>query len=232
MLEATTLFTTDCQPKDEETKISLSSPPQDYIGGIVYEQGTKITLDSATAIVYDKNNKIITTISSDEAGHFSMAGLTNVSRLVFFRHGYFSVTKILASETNKKVIVVEMPKLELDKIIKLEGILYDLGKFNIRPDAARVLDNVVEVMKENTTLEIELSAHTDSRGSDQMNMTLSDNRAKAAAAYIVSKGIDASRIVGKGYGESKLKNECANAIKCTETKHQENRRTEAKIIKY
>ena len=79
---------------------------------------------------------------------------------------------------------------------------------------------------------IELSSHTDARGSDKYNMSLSDKRAKSAAKYIVDHGgIEKSRITGKGYGESLLLNRCHNGVKCSEAEHQENRRTEFKVLK-
>jgi len=77
---------------------------------------------------------------------------------------------------------------------------------------------------------IELSSHTDSRGSNAYNATLSQCRADAAVDYIVGKGISISRIVPKGYGESRLVNECADGVNCSEPKHQENRRTEFNIL--
>ena len=91
----------------------------------------------------------------------------------------------------------------------------------------------VLVLKDNPTIVIELSAHTDCRASDDYNMSLSDKRAKSAAQYIIDKGgIDKSRITGKGYGESMLINRCANGVKCTEEEHQENRRTEFKVLRF
>jgi outer membrane protein OmpA-like peptidoglycan-associated protein len=124
---------------------------------------------------------------------------------------------------------------DLAKIIDIKPIYFDLGKSNIRPDAAAELDKIVKVMKENPTMVIELGSHTDCRSSAASNMALSDRRAKSSAAYIISKGIDASRIYGKGYGETKLINGCAceGAVKstCSEQEHQQNRRTEFIIVK-
>ena len=113
--------------------------------------------------------------------------------------------------------------------------MINYGKFNIRKDAAVELDKIVKVMNEHPKMVIELGSHTDCRGSAKSNETLSDNRAKASAAYVVSKGIAADRIYGKGYGEYKLVNDCAceGAIKskCSELEHQQNRRTEFVIVK-
>jgi outer membrane protein OmpA-like peptidoglycan-associated protein len=120
---------------------------------------------------------------------------------------------------------------DIAKKIDIEPIYFDLDKWNIRKDAAVELDKVVAVMKDNPTMEIELGSHTDSRGSDAYNLALSDRRAKSSAAYIVSRGISAKRIKGKGFGERELKNKCTDGVSCTEAEHQLNRRTEFIITK-
>ena len=95
------------------------------------------------------------------------------------------------------------------------------------------MDKLVQVLIDNPTIVIELSSHTDCRASDAYNMKLSDKRAKSAANYIVKHGgISKDRITGKGYGETMLVNRCANGVKCSEAEHQENRRTEFKVLKY
>lgn len=134
---------------------------------------------------------------------------------------------------------VDLEKLlvgaDLAKMIDIKPIYFDLNKYNIRKDAAIELDKIVKVMLEYPKMVVELGSHTDCRSSYQYNMTLSDNRAKASAAYIVSKGVETERIYGKGYGESKLVNDCACEMPkkstCSEELHQQNRRTEFIIIK-
>jgi outer membrane protein OmpA-like peptidoglycan-associated protein len=75
-----------------------------------------------------------------------------------------------------------------------------------------------------------MGSHTDARGSDNYNMVLSSKRALAAVRYLIKKGIDSERLTWKGYGESVPVNECTNGVKCSEEKHQDNRRTEFKVI--
>ncbi|HTL81170.1 MAG TPA: OmpA family protein, partial [Bacteroidia bacterium] len=118
-----------------------------------------------------------------------------------------------------------------NKPIRLENIYYDYNKWNIRPDAAVELDKLVKIMQDNPQIKIELSSHTDSRGSDSYNMKLSQKRAQSAVDYIVSKGISKDRITAKGYGESVPLNRCTNGVKCTEDEWQFNRRTEFKVTK-
>ena len=114
----------------------------------------------------------------------------------------------------------------------LKNILYDFDKSDIRPDAARVLDNVANIMQQNPTLRIELSSHTDSRGNDSYNLRLSQRRADAAVVYLVRKGIDRNRMVARGYGETRLLNDCGNGVDCPEELHQTNRRTEIQVLSY
>lgn len=122
--------------------------------------------------------------------------------------------------------------LERGKIWLLENIYYDLDKWYIRPDAAIELDKVVAFMKNNPSVKIELSSHTDCRASDEYNMELSRKRAISAVMYIVLRGIDTQRIQAKGYGEHYLVNECEDGVDCSETQHQMNRRTEIKIVDF
>ncbi|MCC6600140.1 MAG: OmpA family protein [Crocinitomicaceae bacterium] len=121
-------------------------------------------------------------------------------------------------------------KLEKGTVVRLDNIYYDYGKADIRPDAALELNKLVQILKDNPTIKIELSSHTDSRGGDAYNLNLSDKRAKSAVSYIIGQGIQSNRMVAKGYGETKLLNRCANDVKCSEEEHQFNRRTEFKIL--
>ncbi|UKN02632.1 OmpA family protein [Paracrocinitomix mangrovi] len=129
---------------------------------------------------------------------------------------------------------VKMEKVEigndLTKIIDLNPIYFDYNKAIIRPDAAIELDKIVQVMNDNPNMRIELGSHTDSRGSDKKNQSLSDRRAKASADYIKKRISNPDRITGKGYGESKLINHCSDGIDCSELEHQQNRRTEFIIL--
>ncbi|WP_410479493.1 OmpA family protein [Pedobacter agri] len=85
--------------------------------------------------------------------------------------------------------------------------------------AAVELNELVKIMTDNPTIWIELGSHTDSRGKDSYNLTLSQKRAESAVQYIISKGIDKNRITAKGYGETQLVNKCANGINCSDEEH-------------
>ncbi len=137
---------------------------------------------------------------------------------------------------NSEILIpVTLLKLEvgidLSDIININPIYFDYTKHNIRPDAAIELDKIVKVMNDNPTMVIELSSHTDCRGSNNSNISLSDRRAKSSANYIKKRITNPQRIYGKGYGETKIINKCKDGVKCNEDEHQINRRTEFKIIK-
>ncbi len=125
---------------------------------------------------------------------------------------------------------ITLRKINLDEIIEIENIYYNYDKATIKETAKPALNNLVNVLK-TTPIIIELSSHTDSRGDDAYNQDLSLRRAQSAVDYIVSRGISRDRLTANGYGESRLVNECANDVPCSEAKHQKNRRTEFKVVK-
>lgn len=111
--------------------------------------------------------------------------------------------------------------------INIEPIFFDYDKFDITHQAAMELDKVVFVLEKFPNVKIKIESHKDSRGNDDYNLKLSDQRAKSTQTYILSKGIDASRIISaNGYGESRLINKCSNGVKCTELEHFKNRRSD------
>ncbi|MEM1122114.1 MAG: OmpA family protein, partial [Bacteroidota bacterium] len=126
---------------------------------------------------------------------------------------------------------IELEPARLNRTIEVENIYYDLDKYYIRDDAAVELNKVVTLLKDNPSIILELGSHTDSRGGTRYNKQLSSKRAQAAVEYIIAKGsISPTRISSKGYGESELVNDCTDGKKCSEAQHQDNRRTELKVI--
>jgi outer membrane protein OmpA-like peptidoglycan-associated protein/tetratricopeptide (TPR) repeat protein len=112
----------------------------------------------------------------------------------------------------------------------IENITYVTGGYTIDEAGINILDKVISVLKTDKTLSIELSSHTDSKGSDQSNLLLSQKRAKATGDYLVSRGIAKERLKAIGYGETRLLNNCGNNSNCSEEQHAINRRTEFKIL--
>ena len=116
-------------------------------------------------------------------------------------------------------------------VVNIEPIYFELNSSYLNKEAQRELDKVVDLMGKYPEMIIESGSHTDSRGIQGYNVWLSTRRAKSTVTYIIDKGVDASRITGKGYGETQLINGCSDGVECTETQHAKNRRTEFVIIK-
>lgn len=128
----------------------------------------------------------------------------------------------------KRIIVNDTVSLKVahDERIELKNIYYDFDRSTIIAESKVELNLLVKFMQENPKLKVELSSHTDSRGSDAYNLGLSQRRAQAAVNYVISKGVEKERINAVGYGETRLVNQCANGVRCPENEHRQNRRTE------
>ncbi len=198
-------------------------------------------LDQARVVLYDSENKQMDGNFSNSSGRvrFTLEPEENYT-IIASKNGYFS--KSVPYTTNGKTpdpstliqdvtnvtldTTIVLDQLILDKSIILENIYYDLDKADIRPDAAIELDKLVQILKDNPTIRIELSSHADDRATDAYNDDLTQRRAQSAVDYIVSQGIAEDRLVAKGYGKRQLIIENAQ----TEEEHQVNRRTEFKVI--
>ena len=155
---------------------------------------------------------------------FSMEGKTIPESLL---------KKEMTDTTFQVIITMDRPEIgkEISKLYEINSIYYDLDKADIRTDAAEELDKIVQFLTDNTQMNLELGAHTDARASTGYNLKLSQRRAESAVNYIIRRGIAKDRIKPKGYGEGQLINECSDGVECPEEMHQQNRRTEFKIIK-
>jgi outer membrane protein OmpA-like peptidoglycan-associated protein len=109
-------------------------------------------------------------------------------------------------------------------------IFYELGSARITPASKKIIDETLLPLLNSKPVNIELMSHTDSRGNDDFNMSLSQQRANAVVNYLVSKGISRSRLSARGYGETRLVNRCSNGVECSEAEHQKNRRTEFRVL--
>lgn len=135
-----------------------------------------------------------------------------------------SLTPIMGAEIKEP--------LQEGTVILLENIYYDFNKSAIRSGAARDLEALVKLMELYPSMEVELGAHTDSRGTQEYNLQLSLKRAESAKRFLVRKGISPNRIKSSGYGEKMIRNHCTDGINCREEEHQYNRRTEVTITRF
>jgi len=186
---------------------------------------TNSTLKNKNSIVTTDDGKFF--FQLEQTSDFIVEG----KKEGFFTNSAGATTRGLDRSEDLYVnLELKVAKIEIGKEIVLENIYYDLDKSNIRNDAATELNKLVKILVDNPNITIELGSHTDSRGSDDYNLKLSQRRAESAVAYIISKGIEKKRIYAKGYGETKLTNKCENDITCPEEEHQKNRRTEFKVV--
>ena len=173
--------------------------------------GISSPVDGSFKIVlpYDKNYSIRATADK----FFAVSENLNLDSLV--KAGYKVIHKDLY-----------LVPIEIGQVVRLNNVFFDFDKWDLRPESFVELDRVVTLLKENPNIVIEMSAHTDSYGSDEYNFKLSDNRAKSVREYIISKGVPESRITSQGYGETK-----PVATNETDEGRQLNRRVEFKILK-
>ncbi len=109
-------------------------------------------------------------------------------------------------------------------------IFYELASARLTPASKRIIDETLLPIMNDSKVSVEIMSHTDSRGDDGYNKSLSQQRANSVVNYLVSKGISRSRLKARGFGETRLTNRCANGVDCSEAQHQKNRRTEFRVI--
>ncbi|WP_198405772.1 OmpA family protein [Chitinophaga caeni] len=194
--------------------------------------GAKITL------LLQPENKIIDQVVLNETGKYEFeVELDKDYKILAEKENYFSKTISANTATLHTADTLFNPgiclkRYEVGKPIILKDIYYDFDKATLRPQSLVVLDTLYTILVDNPDIEIELSAHTDSKGTDAYNLKLSDARAQSCVDYLISKGISRSRIIAHGYGESMpiAPNTLPNG-KDNPDGRQLNRRTEFKVLR-
>ncbi len=218
-------FTLEKDLKNEDCFISVE--------GKVKDLDTKEVISGANVELFDLKGSLLESISTYNDGSYKFTvSCAKEYKIVASNDNYVTDEKhieILEENYHSTLHTnLNLNKIEVKKeVVKtLQPIYYDFDDASINEVAAKEMDKIVEIMNDNPELILEASAFTDSRGSNEYNRKLSQRRAKSAIEYIVSKGIDKTRVKGKGYGEEKLRNQCVNGVNCDEHDHQINRRTE------
>jgi len=125
-------------------------------------------------------------------------------------------------------IDMAMHLIPTDEVL-LTDIMYDYDSSSLRPISMLALDSLIRFLNRSPNISIAIHSHTDSRGSDQYNLALSQRRAESVVNYLISRGIGSERLTALGHGESKLINRCRDKVKCPDEDHQLNRRTSFSI---
>ena len=207
------------------------------IKGRAFECNSTTPIAGINVTLENKDLAVKKSTITDAQGNFLLQlPETGTYDLYGRKESYFSqIETVTGGDYNRdKNLFVKLEmcaeKADCGKGLGLRNILFDLDKYVIKEIAKPELNRLVRFMQDNPSVKVEIGSHTDCRSSNDYNQTLSQNRANASVDYIISQGIDRSRITGKGYGESKLLNECADGVNCTEAQHSINRRTEMKVI--
>lgn len=210
--------------------------------GITTDLKTKEILPNATVILLDENMKELETSITNENAEYSFEIDCNKKYYIRAKKDEYEtaekpvepVNKTGKTEINMELERTQFPLekgTDLAKVFDISLIFFDLDKSNIRPDAAKDIQKVIEVMKEYPKMHVDIRSHTDSRQTHKYNEGLSDRRAKSTMAFMIASGIEPERLTAKGFGETQLVNECADGVYCSEEDHQKNRRSEFIISK-
>lgn len=212
-----------------------------YITGVVKDEVTNKPLSNAVLRLIDDKGIVVSEKKTDKDGIYRFDDAVNCSDNydieVNKEPGYKSNYDKIEIPNNAGKVVKDMAlnwinncdPNDLICLLNINPILFDLDKYYINSRAAKELKKVYVALMKYPEIKIEISSHTDSRGSNEYNQKLSIKRANETKSWLVKRGIDPSRLITNGYGEFDLENYCKDNIECEEDEHQVNRRSLFKI---
>ena len=201
-----------------------------WVKGKVFDSATHKGLPSSVVLTDLSTRQVISNLQTDETGNYLIT-LPEGRDYAFDvkRRGYlfFSENFSLSRNSNDSVYHIDIPlqPLATGAVAVLKNIFFDPNKFDLRPESGAELDVVVQLLKDNPTLKIQIGGHTDNSGKPAENIRLSEDRAKAVTAYLTAKGIAPARLSIKGWGDTQ-----PVADNNTPEGRARNRRTELKVI--
>ncbi|WP_405325812.1 OmpA family protein [Leeuwenhoekiella sp. LLG6367-2.1] len=231
-------------PLDDDIYQFIRTACESRVTILVVDKATGEPLNESLVGVRDLDNELLISGETESPNASYLFENPSCDADYFVRaekEGYSTAEKLInvPKESSDVTVVIELeqaittipPDFDLGKLIN--PIYFDFDKSNIRPDAAVELAKIIEVLKEYPELRIDVRSHTDSRGVDAYNLSLSERRNQSTINYIIEKGgIAKERLSGRGYGETELLNKCSNGVKCSEEDHQLNRRSEFIVQDY
>ena len=212
---------------------------QDITGTVRDRISHEVLAGATVKIIGEDNNEVSSTLTNAKGQYSLNLDCNNGNFVRALKDGYIPSEEYLPKSYGKPAIVdfyLERDIVtagfgdDLAKLLQLSTIYFDLNKFDIRPDAEIEIQKVIAAMEKYPSLKLKVNSHTDSRGPDAYNLWLSQKRAASTVEYMVSKGIERDRLLGEGFGEKRLINECENGVVCSDEKHQKNRRSEFIIL--
>jgi outer membrane protein OmpA-like peptidoglycan-associated protein len=216
-------------------RVTLKEGGSVLVAGTAVDKSTGAMLPETNIRALSSTDEVVSGPSkSRKDGRFWLViDRSKTADVVASRDGYFTARVTMPDNSKLKADSVAVVKIELvpakvGELVKV--IYYDYRESILTAKAKNNLEEIVFFLLDNPSAVVELSSHTDSRGSDAYNMTLSDARAKAAVDYVISRGVGADRIKAKGFGRTQLANDCVEGKECSEELHAANRRTEIRVI--
>ncbi|MGB3606059.1 MAG: OmpA family protein [Psychroserpens sp.] len=203
------------------------------VTGTVTDINTGNPIEAAEVALYDdQGNKVVSKMTNAQGVAEFIVECDQETELEVIMDGYESkkvtVSGSQEEEQNVSIMLDPIEAILSAEAVNLQPIYFDYDKSNVTAQAAFELDKLVQIMTKYPEMVISATSHTDSRGSNSYNEKLSDRRAKTTVQYVISKGIDSTRISGMGKGENEPKVNCG--ANCTEEEHQLNRRSEFIIV--
>ena len=213
--------------------------------GTVTDKNTLQVLPNTKMSLFDSNYKLINTAVTDEEGNYIFAVECGKFYSVRVEKADYIIKEqkiTIANEKGRTIVNIALEKevikvavgIDVAKYFGIKMIYFDLNKYDITENAIIDLEKILDFLKLYPTTKIDVRSHTDCRETAKYNQALSDKRAESSIAWFINNGIEASRLTGRGYGETQLVNNCAceptNTSNCTEEQHQMNRRSEFIIL--
>jgi outer membrane protein OmpA-like peptidoglycan-associated protein len=239
-------YSTQSEAGSQVVRVPLKRMNCATLLGSVVAENVNVPIPNATVRIYNNTTREEKSLRANSKGEFEYCLPMGYEYTVYaekegFTRGIDRISTLEQRPATQSLTInlllsplannILREPIKTGTIIVLENIYYDFNKSAIRLGEARELDALVSLMYQFPSMEIELTAYTDSRGSEEYNLDLSVKRAESAKEYLIGKGISANRVKAVGMGESKLRNNCKDDVPCTEQEHQYNRRTEVRISK-
>lgn len=206
-------------------KFELQKTPN-ILQGIVYNKESKMPLHNASVKLLDEDNREVATLTSDANGKFQFdVEPTDRYTITANKEGFVDYELPITTSIGNSISNIELTSKKTEttnKTIALETIYFDFNKYKIKSESTISLDKIAAFLAENSEMKITINAHTDSKGTEMVNLTLSNKRANAVKNYLLSKGIESTRIETTGYGETKPLSNCGDS--CTESQYARDRR--------
>lgn len=215
--------------------VYLEPEPELVLTGFVYDATDSVPMMATITFIDETGKEIQVTATPEEGYKVTLPGGHKYDMITRRRDPDYlddrhviDITNLVGRETDERdVYLVPVKK---DIVLEIEDIYFAYNKADLKSESFPKLDELVNILLEYPKITVELSAHTDARGSDSYNKSLSQRRAQSTVDYLIEHGIPKKQFVAKGYGEEQIRNQCKNGVTCSDEDHEYNRRVEFKIL--